>query len=122
MTVRIMVDVREETNVSLDEVIEAGGLEGFLDLLSECVGHPLLQDINYEVLSVNEDGSLKVLVTGQVEADREECDECGNEIPSDTPIRSIVNEHHKESCSLHPKNVVEEQHGQGQVPAMPSEW
>lgn len=63
-------DVEERVNVSLEDVIETcsnGGLDAFLDLLADRIGHPLLTDIDYEVESVNEDKSLKIKVTGCID-------------------------------------------------------
>lgn len=61
---------RFETSVSLGEIIDRD-LEGFLDLLAELVGKPLLMDINYGVQAVNPDGTLLLWVTG----DTSECDD-----------------------------------------------
>lgn len=36
--------------------------------------------------------------------DTEPCDECGADIPVSHP--NMLNEHHRESCSLHPSNTV----------------
>ena len=68
-------DVEETINVSLSDIIDVcakGGLEAFLDMLAERIGYPLLTDINYSVLALNEDGSLKVKVTGCIEQEEED--------------------------------------------------
>lgn len=49
--------------VDLDDVIGLN-LEGFLDLISEKAGEPLLTDINYEVLGTTQDGMIVLKVTG----------------------------------------------------------
>lgn len=63
-------DVEETTNVSLSDVINIcseGGFEAFLDMLAERIGHPLLCEIDYEIVELNEDKSLKFKVTGSTE-------------------------------------------------------
>lgn len=45
---------RFEVKVALNELID-NDLEGFLDLLADLVGNPLLMDITYHILSVEDD-------------------------------------------------------------------
>ena len=62
-----------QVEVDLSEVIgllDPVGLEGFLDLLGERVGNPLLMDVNYEVISPTGD-TLTIKVTGD-DSNREE--------------------------------------------------
>lgn len=58
--------------VSPHELIDYN-LEGFLDLISERAGHPVLTDIGYEFQTLNEEGMLEVLVTGF--CDDEDCED-----------------------------------------------
>ena len=43
-----------EVKVSLDEIID-NDFEGFLDLIAELTGNPLLMDISYRMLRVEDD-------------------------------------------------------------------
>jgi hypothetical protein len=53
--------------VDLSEIIESD-LEGFLDLLGELVGSPLMQDISYHVVG-HDDDTLHIEVHGDVSED-----------------------------------------------------
>lgn len=53
--------------VDLSEVID-NDLEGFLDLLAERSGHPLLMDITYTLVSAS-DGALYLTVSGDTSAE-----------------------------------------------------
>jgi hypothetical protein len=66
------VDVEDFVNMSIDAIGECGTLDAFLDKLAESIGHPLLMDINYEPVAVNEDKTIKIKVTGYVEVREDE--------------------------------------------------
>ena len=65
-----MRQVKKNVTITLNEVIEAD-LEGFLDLLSEAVGEPLLMDIGYRVVGHGEPSWIVIEVTGEVEEEAE---------------------------------------------------
>ena len=52
-----------EVSVGLHEIIDLD-LEGFNDLIGELVGNPLLMDIDFKPIGVNEDGSIIISVIG----------------------------------------------------------
>lgn len=56
--------------VDLDELLDHS-FEGFLDLIAERAGVPLLTDITYRAISVLADGSLSLEVQGDSTLDRQ---------------------------------------------------
>ena len=52
-----------EVDIGLDDVIE-NDMEGFLDMIAEKTGNPLLMDISYRVVRANPDGTLRLEVCG----------------------------------------------------------
>lgn len=57
-------------HLDLEEVIERDR-EQFLDLILERAGHPLGMDVSYDVVGVNEDGTLRVRVAFLVDEEDE---------------------------------------------------
>lgn len=64
-----MKEISELIKIDLDEIIEAD-FEGFLDMICELAGYPLLMNISYEVEGVDSDGSLQLRVCGEVEEEQ----------------------------------------------------
>lgn len=58
-------EVSVNIEVSIDDIIEVD-YEGFLDLISEEAGEPLLMDIGYKVVGVRSE-QIIIKVTGVVE-------------------------------------------------------
>ena len=55
----------------------ATDLEGFIDLISEKAGKPLLMDVNYDIVSAK-GNTLTIEVTGDASMDEEEEEEAEN--------------------------------------------
>jgi len=64
-------EVSDIIAVGIDEMID-NDLEGFLDLISDRVGHPLLMDIGYKAVAINDDGTIRLKVTGFIELEEDE--------------------------------------------------
>ncbi|MHA2063239.1 MAG: hypothetical protein ACXABY_02540 [Candidatus Thorarchaeota archaeon] len=61
------MEIRTTISVRLSEAVDAD-LEGWLDLLAERAGYPLLMDIQYRILAVGDDGqTLAISVSGEIE-------------------------------------------------------
>jgi hypothetical protein len=63
--------VRETTSIDFDVAIESD-INSWNEYLMELVSEPMLQDIGWEVIGLNDDGDIVLEVTGYVEDEGEE--------------------------------------------------
>jgi len=66
------IDVEGYVDISLGDLASFEKYEYFLDAMAEGIGQALLQNIDTEPVAINEDGTIKVKVTGYVEPDTKE--------------------------------------------------
>lgn len=69
MITKTYVDVEGFVDISIDEVASFGDYGMYLDHMAEKIGHELLQNIDTTPVSINEDGTIHVRVTGYIEVE-----------------------------------------------------
>lgn len=63
--------VRETTSIDFDVAIESD-INSWNEYLMELISEPMLQDIGWEVIGLNDDGDIVLEITGYVEDEDEE--------------------------------------------------
>ena len=62
----IQYDVKETTSIDFDVAIESD-IDSWNEYLMELIAEPMLQDIGWQVVGMNEDGEVMLEVTGYVQ-------------------------------------------------------
>lgn len=79
---RDLVDVEGFVNIGLDDLASFENYDYYLDHCAESIGHPLLMNIDTEAVGINEDKTIRIKVTGQVETEVEEEETDGDVQPA----------------------------------------
>jgi hypothetical protein len=64
-------DVEGEVTLSVGEIAACGSFDAFCDKLADGIGHPLLTEVDYEVIEIVDAslGKIKLKVTGCIEVE-----------------------------------------------------